>query len=300
MDMAVGDTQPVQGEIRLRSVPLWDRISERKDAININNLNMLFRERIHYSKANPIAFQDLETILEAMSKHIPFENICIIEKRSQAITKGNLVDKMLVKNEGGLCYELNGLLYLFLIENGCEAALVRGSVYDGASGMYQSMGKTHVAILVRFENQAYIIDGGFGGNIPLKPVPLSGEVISSKNGEFRMREVKTPHGEYILEMKLKHKHSEWKIGYAFDPEETIKDVSMLDEVRVIIEEHDDSPFNKHPLLTKRTDNGGVTLTDTAITQWKGGRVTKREIDAEGYKDFLDTWFCTRQHQKDPE
>jgi N-hydroxyarylamine O-acetyltransferase len=265
----------------------------------INNLDALFRKRIHYPTANPVTFEDLDTILEEMGKHIPFENVCIIEKRSHVMTKGNLVDKMLVKNEGGLCYELNSLLYLFLIENQFDAALVRGVVYDDASGKYQSIGRTHVAILVRDDHQTYIIDGGFGGNIPLKPVPLSGEPVSSLNGEFRIREVETSHGDYVLEMKVKHKHSDWRIGYAFDSEETIRDVSRLDEVRVIIEEHPDSPFNKHLLLTKLTDDGRVTLTGTSITQWKGGNVTKKELDAEGYKEHLDSWFCAR-HEKDPE
>ncbi|WP_267897279.1 hypothetical protein [Peribacillus saganii] len=35
-----------------------------------------------------------------------------------------------------------------------------------------------------------------------------------------------------------------------------------------------SAFNKKPLLTKLTDLGNFTLTDTSFTEWKDGKVEK--------------------------
>lgn len=256
----------------------------------INNLDKRFRDRIHFSTSSPLTFNDLDSILEKMAHTIPFENVCIIEKRTKEMTKENLIDKMLVRKEGGLCYELNSLLYLFLKKNQFEASLIQGIVYDAATGEFGNMGRTHVAILVQHENQLYIVDGGFGGNIPLKPVPLSGETVSSSNGEFRIRECHTAHGHYQLELKLKHKDTDWRIGYAFDTGETISDVSRLESVRVTVEEHSDSPFNKHPLLTKRINDGSVTLTDKSFTRWEAGKVTKEKIDGERYNELLDIWF----------
>lgn len=197
---------------------------------------------------------------------------------------------MLVKGEGGLCYELNSLFYLFLLENHYDAILVRGVVYDPVAMKYQSLGRTHVLILVYYKDKTYLIDTGFGGNLPLKPVPLSGELVSSPNGEFRIKKTATPHGDYVLEMKLHYKHMEWKIGYAFDSNDPIMDVTLLNEVQAIISDHQDSPFNKHPLLTKRTSNGSVTLTATSFTQWKDGEMTKEEITQEGYNKHLNLWF----------
>ncbi|MBN8192776.1 arylamine N-acetyltransferase [Bacillus sp. NTK074B] len=265
----------------------------------MNNLDKLFRKRIQYSNPDPVTFQDLDIILEKMANHIPFENVCIMEGRSRILTKDHLLNKMLIMNEGGLCYDLNSLLYLFLIENQYDASLIQGVVYDHAAGKFGNIGRTHVAVLVRHEGQLYILDGGFGGNVPLKPVPLSGETVSSSNGEFRIREGKTHHGEYRLEMKLKYKDRDWRIGYAFDIDETIRDVSCLDNVRLTVEKHPDSPFNKHPLLTMRTEDGSVTLTDTSFTQWKSGNVEKKEIDHEKYKELLEYWF-SQPFKKDPE
>ena len=205
---------------------------------------------------------------------------------------------MLVKNEGGLCYELNSLFYLFLIENQFDAVLVRGVVYNHDKEQYETIGRTHVVILVSHKDTTYVIDTGFGGNLPLKPVPLSGEAVVSSNGEFRVKELDSPHGDYIFEMKLKYKHSEWRTGYAFDSGDPIKNVTQLNDIQTIIANHSDSPFNKHPLLTRRTDDGNVTLTDTSFTHWKDGEAYQIAVLFGNSEEFngltADTFMSSQE------
>ncbi|UFJ39301.1 arylamine N-acetyltransferase [Brevibacillus humidisoli] len=256
----------------------------------MSKLNALFRERIGLPQDEPITFDDLENVLEKTAKAIPFENLCIIEKRTRAITKESLIDKILVKNEGGLCYELNAILYLFLLENGFDAVLTRGRVYQHDLQAYHTVGRTHVTILLTHEEQTYVVDTGFGGNLPLKPVPLSGETVASSNGDFRIIKGKGEHGDYVLEMKLKHKDTDWKIGYAFDSKQVITDVSECNAVQTIIVEHQESPFNKHPLATRLTDGGSVTVTNSSFTQWRDGTVAKEKIDHGRFKELLKQHF----------
>jgi arylamine N-acetyltransferase len=45
------------------------------------------------------------------------------------------------KNEGGLCFQLNPLLYFFLVENGFHAVLVRGVVYNNATKEWPNTGR---------------------------------------------------------------------------------------------------------------------------------------------------------------
>lgn len=63
----------------------------------------------------------------------------------------------------------------------------------------------------------------------------------------------------MLEMKLKYKDTEWRIGYAFDS-------------------------------TKLTESGNVTLTITSFTKWEDGGVTKELIDEARYRELLREWF----------
>lgn len=261
----------------------------------MGDLNILFRKRAGIPNDLVINFENMDTVLEKTAKTIPFENLCIIEKKPTEMTKKNLLNKIVIKNEGGLCYELNSLFFFFLLENGLNVSLVRGVVYDQITQQWNIMGKTHVAIVMKHNGQLYIIDTGFGGNLPLKPVPLNGETITSNNGDFRVKNEKNDQGDYIFYMKLKNKDNEWKKGYAFDSKEVFKDVSILNEVQNIILKHPDSPFNKRALITRLTDRGNKTLTETSFSEWVDGNVQKEEIDHKRFKEILRDHFGIESH-----
>ncbi|SFF07456.1 N-hydroxyarylamine O-acetyltransferase [Paenibacillus algorifonticola] len=256
----------------------------------MNELNALFRKRIGFPESEAVTFDRLADVLERTAKTVPFENLAIIRKSTAVISKQHLVQKILMAQEGGLCYEINALLYLFLIENGFDAVLTRGVVYNHDSQAYFTMGRTHLTILLTHGEQTYVIDTGFGGNLPLKPVPLSGETITSSNGQFRIKKEDGEYGDYLLEMKLKHKDTDWKTGYTFDSQKPLADLTECNAIRKIVFEHSESRFNKHPLITKRTDDGSITLTDTSFTVWKDGVLTKEQIDRASYERLLKQHF----------
>jgi len=122
-------------------------------------------------------------------KILAFENLSILRKKTTEITKENLLNKMIIQNEDGLCYELNPILSFFFQENGFNTVLVRGIIYDHIGEKWNAVGKTHVVNVINHKGQLYIIDTGFGGNLPLKPIPLSGGTVISENGKFRVDSV---------------------------------------------------------------------------------------------------------------
>lgn len=254
------------------------------------DINALFRKRIGMLVNENITFESLSKLLEKTAENIPFENLCIIENRVYNINKENLIEKILVNNEGGLCYELNLILYFFLKENGFDASLTGGVIYNNEMKEYQKLGRTHTVILVTHKEKRYLIDAGFGGNVPLKPLPLTGEVVSSRNGEFRVKRVNSEHGDYLFEMKLKDRDTDWKIGYAFDTGKCISDLSEINKIQKIIAEHEDSPFNKSPLITRFTKQGNLILTDNSFTQRVEGQLSKEEIDSRRFKKLLKQNF----------
>jgi N-hydroxyarylamine O-acetyltransferase len=256
----------------------------------MNNLNELFRNRVGILQDEVITFDYLDSVLEKTAKTVPFENLCIIENRTKEISKENLISKILQQNEGGLCYELNTILYLFLFENGFNPSLVRGVTYNHMNRQWSGTGNTHVVNLITHNGQAYVVDTGFGGNLPLKPVPLSGETVASSNGEFRVERADSEHGDYIFYMKLNCNDEDWKIGYAFNSKEPIEDISELNEVQRTIMEHPESPFNKKPLITKITDKGNITLTDTSFTQWVDKVLDKEAIDERRFYEIKKEYF----------
>ena len=253
-------------------------------------INELFRQRVGISENEMITFETVDYVLEKAAKSIPFENLCIIANNTYELTKENLLTKIVLRNEGGLCYELNTILNFFLIENGFKADLIRGVTFNHQNQCWNRIGRTHVANLVMHNGELYIIDTGFGGNLPLKPVPLNGESVTSENGEFRVKKEESEHGDYIFEMKLKHKDKDLKAGYAFDSKKVVKDMGELNEIQKVILEHDESPFNKKPLINRITDNGNITLTNSSFTEWTDGIVKKEEIDENKFKELSKEYF----------
>ncbi|MEW9701209.1 arylamine N-acetyltransferase [Paenibacillus sp. SI8] len=256
----------------------------------MSDLNRLFRKRLGMPENEKLTFEDLDSLLEKTATTFPFENLNIISNRTSTITKEHLVDKILLNGEGGLCYQLNPLLYLFLIENGFHARLIRGDVYNHDTNGWSNLGRTHVTILLQHEGHTYLVDTGFGGNLPLKPVPLNGETTSSYNGEFRIRATDIEHGDYILEMKLSYKDTDWKLGYVFDTRRPLEDLSEANEVQQLVSQHKDSRFNKTPLITRLNKDGNITLTDTSFTQWIHGESKKEQIDRATFKELAKQHF----------
>lgn len=261
-------------------------------------LNELLKIKLGMQGKHHLKLTDLDVIVERMAKTIPFENLSIINKSVYSLSSDNLVKKIIIRNEGGLCFELNPLMHSFLTENGFDAKLIRCMRYDYTGRKWSELGKTHVANLIDHHGMLYLVDIGFGGFSPLKIVPLNGESVISQNGEFKVVNLESGYGDFMFCMKQKHKEDEWRIGYAFDSRSTIQDTDELHEVQRIIMEHPKSNFNKRPLMTKFTDQGSISLTDTFLTEWVNGKVRKVEIldeetfyrlsrDKFGLEVFLD-------------
>ncbi|WP_226678097.1 arylamine N-acetyltransferase family protein [Mesobacillus jeotgali] len=256
----------------------------------MSKLNQLFRERIGMLISAPVTLAKMDEILEQTAAAIPFENLCTLSGDLNELNEDNLVEKIIQRNEGGLCYDLNGILYLFLKENGLDVQLICGSVYVPDFNGFSPTGRTHAAILLNDAGKRYLVDTGFGGNLPLRPVPMDGTEISSPNGDFRIKQHNSEFGDYILEMKLKYKDSDWRIGYAFDSREPVGNVSDLSEMKKIITEHPQSPFNKKPLLTRVTVDGSMVLTETSFTKWTEDGIKKEEIDSERFKGLAKEFY----------
>ena len=258
----------------------------------MDSLDLLFRQRIGFNSKSALTFDDLPALLTATSLALPFENLAVIERRGLSVNRENLIEKLLVRNEGGLCYELNPLLYFFLLENGFDVSMRRGIVFSAETKTFAGTGPTHVTILLQHAGQTYLVDTGFGGYLPLRAVPLNGDTVVSSNGEFRIRPAtgeNAEHGDLAFELKQRHKDDDWRVGYVFDSLQPIT-TTECEEIQQVIAEHPASLFNKRPLVTRLTERGSVTLTDTSLTVLENGNVTKGSVSYEQFCELLTLHF----------
>ncbi|SNZ14064.1 N-hydroxyarylamine O-acetyltransferase [Terribacillus aidingensis] len=245
----------------------------------------LLEQRIGLTEEVTLA--SMPIFLEKFSQAIPFENLRIINQQASPLTKTDLHKKILLRNEGGVCYELNSLLYYYLLEEGWSVTMLTACIYNQQENVWSATGNTHVIILLEHYGKKYIVDAGFGANIPLAPVPLDGQTVSTPNGQFR---IKQKDMFSILELKLSNRDYEWRTGYRFLEANKITDLKQLNHIQKIIETDAASPFNKSPLLTKRTTAGSSTLTPNSFSEWNNGAAVKQTINEETYYMLLNAKF----------
>lgn len=85
-------------------------------------------------------------------------------------------------------------LYFVLREAGFHVKLIRGTVYAGDQEGWALEG-THAAVWLSAENGDYLVDIGFGINLALQPIPLSGETVQSPVGSFRIKKGRDRKGQ---------------------------------------------------------------------------------------------------------
>ncbi|MCP1289485.1 MULTISPECIES: arylamine N-acetyltransferase [Chromobacterium] len=248
------------------------------------DINALFRARVGWDAQRPLAFEDIDALLRETALSLPFENLSLFQGGPEPISEHSLLEKIALRDEGGLCYELNPLLYLFLRRNGLEASLIRATIFDEDSQDWLPLGGTHVAILLWHQGQGYLLDCGYGLKQPLRMVPLCGEVARSANGDYR---VAWPAGAGFaqLERRPPGEGESWRIAYGFDLDDEIADCGALSEIQRRIAEDPRSPFNKSRLMALLTAEGSRVLTEDALTETRNGRQCRLTLAPGEFETF---------------
>lgn len=113
------------------------------------------------------------------------------------------------------------------------------------------------------------------------PVPFTGELVSSKNGSYRVRQKDTSKGNYVLERI--DVDGEWKVCHAFY-KHIIDETVVNDVLRRVIED-EKSIFNKGPIAVKLTNFGHVSLTNTSLTEIIYGEKRSVKLQKINIKSF---------------
>lgn len=116
---------------------------------------------------------DLPTLQQLHHRHmlsVPFENLSIIYHQGIWLAPEALFSKVVERNRGGFCYELNTLFALLLREIGFRVSFISGEIRARVGHFGPPY--DHLALRVDLEDQAWLVDVGFGDSFltPLKIV----------------------------------------------------------------------------------------------------------------------------------
>ncbi len=224
-----------------------------------------YLDRIHYN--GPLT-PNLDLLKQLQRHHllaVPFENLDIHYKKPIALDVNQFYDKIVHKNRGGFCYELNGLFYELLVVLGFDVKRISARVYDIANTY--SPEYDHLAIIVKIDDVEYLTDVGFGDFI-FEPLKLQlGEVQHD------------PCGDFIIDV---FEEGYWRVSEAkndgLKPVFIFKNLGRkLVEFNEMCQYHQTNPnshFMKKRLISMPTKNGRITISGNMLKIKEGDKVTK--------------------------
>lgn len=227
---------------------------------------------------------DLATLEALHLKHldrIPFENIDVFLGRPAGLDLETLQSKVVQRERGGYCFEQNSLFAGALRALGYRVATLEARVRP--PGATAPLPRTHMLLLVSTDGQDFAADVGFGGDGPLRPVPVDGTPSEQPDGVYRVdRENDAIHAMRLLQNGV------WRDLYAFTltPAEAVD----FEVAHHFTSTHPRSPFVR--TLTVQRSSAAVRriLRGRSYTERGEGGERTREIRDEELGPLLESEF----------
>ncbi|WP_326565306.1 arylamine N-acetyltransferase [Amycolatopsis rhabdoformis] len=203
---------------------------------------------------------DLAALRELQRRHleaVPFENLAGYLGERVDLAPGVLLDKIVRRRRGGLCYELNGAFAWLLREVGFDVQLLAGRVMRRTGAFGPPL--DHLALRVELD-EPWLVDVGYG-RFSLAPLRFGTSAVQvDPAGRFTVEPA--PHGDVDVVC-------DGAIVYRLEsrPRE-------LDEFAAMAWFHTnspDSPFTRGPTCSRATPDGRVTVAGSRLLVTTGER-----------------------------
>ncbi len=127
-----------------------------------------YLERINYRGKRTPTLETLNALHKAHLLAISYENLDIHLGRRLTLDANDIFEKIVTRQRGGWCFEMNGLFAWALRELGFSVTLLASAVGRETAG--DKAERNHLILLVQLE-RPYLVDVGFGNGI-IYPLPL--------------------------------------------------------------------------------------------------------------------------------
>lgn len=233
-------------------------------------------ERIKF-KGTPQA--DLETLKLLHLRHllsVPFENLDIHAGRKIILEPDAIYRKIVEKNRGGFCYEMNGLFYEVITQLGFKAKRVSARVYNEKNEPGREF--DHMAIIVHINGEDWLADVGFGDSF-LEPLRMQPELVQKQCG--KLYKIIKVNGE-TFKTVYSENGSEYKNMYLFSL--IPRELADYNEMCVYQQTSPDSHFVRNTICTLARTSGRITLSGLKMIETKNG--TKTETVLKDNDEFI--------------
>lgn len=240
-----------------------------------------YLDRLGYRGPQTPTADTLQQLHIAHLLRVPFENLSIHAGEPIVLDDEALFDKIVTRQRGGFCYELNGLFAALLRALGFDVALLSAAVFKGDSGFWPDF--DHMTLMVTLEER-WLADVGFGEGF-MEPLRLNerGEQPQGPRS-YRLQ----PDDDNLI-LSQREGEGAWQPQYRFSLQPyTYADFGAMCHF------HQTSPeshFTQKRVCSRATPDGRVTLSGTRfITITHGERHEQELSDEAAVAEALRTHF----------
>lgn len=197
-----------------------------------------------------------------------------------------LYEKIVQRERGGFCYELNGLFGWLLDEGGFDVER-RGACVLGDDGD-PSPPANHLTHVVTLDEQRYVVDVGLGAPVMRQPIPLDGTPVTDGVGAtWRFVESDRPDADYLAQFRRPDDQG-WTDRYIFS--DVPRELSYFEATCEYLQTAPESPFTGDPVVSRATADGHVKLKPDTLTRFADGETTEESVDESTWYRLLDSEF----------
>ncbi|WP_440008172.1 arylamine N-acetyltransferase family protein [Halomicrococcus sp. SG-WS-1] len=262
---------------------------------DMNHERYLSRIGVEPSRALARDRETLERLQRAHVTAVPFETLSITGDphgdrggEGVSLALSDLYEKIVDRERGGFCYELNGLFGWLLDELGFDVDRLSARIAsdDGTFGPPAD----HLVLRVSLD-RPYLVDVGLGLPKLRRPVPMDGTTHSDAAGvEWRVVESERPDADHVTRYR-RSDADDWQDRYIF---RTVpREMHYFEATCEYFQTAPDSAFTGDPVVLVATERGYVKLTPDALTRATEGDERERPVEPSEWYDVLEREFGLR-------
>jgi N-hydroxyarylamine O-acetyltransferase len=238
-------------------------------------------DRIGFNGDVAVDIATLSEIIRCQLFTVPFENLDVQAGKIVSLVPEEIVEKIVDRNRGGYCYEVNGIFAMALQALGIPYQFV------AARPMFYPVRrpKTHMAIVLKVDGEEWLCDLGFGSYGIRAPIPLN-LLDTEIQQDFDTFVLSKPNErEYLLKALIE---GEWANQYAFD----LSEQEWIDfaPANYLNSTHPDAVFVQKLLVVLHNPEGREILFGDMLKTVSQGRVEKQTIRPEDRESILRNKF----------
>ena len=233
----------------------------------------------------------LARLQEAHVTSVPFETLAIVgdpygprEGEGVILELQHLYNKIVERERGGYCFELNGLFHWLLAKIGFDVDRVAARVLTDGQARPPA---NHLVNVVELD-QRYVVDVGTGPPQLREPLPLHGSPqTDALRNSSRITEADRPDADYRDDLRTPD-DNEWTPRYVFD--DISRDLNYFAATNHFLQTAPESPFTGTLSVALSTNTGYRKLSGETLTEVTMDGSFERTVSSSEWPSILEWAF----------